>query len=172
LVLALTPAVAADPGLPDQTKTPGAIDENVHGTAICTENWARGNPPTQGGSLSYGQAARETSEAIKEEAFQNYGLQDPHDRGYSYEVDHRAPLSLGERDEITNLWSESRAVIGFNAWAKDRLEYRLYTLVCHPKPGDPIVTLRAAQDAFLGDWTKAYATYCKDEKECPAYREN
>jgi len=59
--------------------------------------------------------------------------------------------------------------VGFNAWVKDRLEYRLYTLVCHPKPGDPIVTLKAAQDAFLGDCTKAYMTYCKDEKDCPAY---
>jgi hypothetical protein len=171
LLLALTPAMAADPVLPDQTKTPGAIDKSVHGTEICAANRARGNPPTQGGSLSYGRAARETSEALKEEAFRNYGLEDPRDRGHSCEVDHRVPLSLGGRDEISNLWPESRTAVGFNAWIKDRLEYRLYTLVCHPKPGDPIVTLRAAQDAFLGDWTKAYATYCKDEKECPAYRE-
>jgi hypothetical protein len=122
--------------------------------------------------LSYGRAPpRETSEALKEEAFRVYGLQHPHDRGHSYEVDHRVPLSLGCREEISNLWPESRTAVGFNAWEKDWLEYRLYTLVCHPKPGDPIVTLRAAQDAFLGDWTKAYATYCKDEKECPAYRE-
>jgi hypothetical protein len=171
LLLALTPAMAADPVLPDQTKTPGAIDKSVHGTEICAANWARGNPPTQGGSLSYGRAARETSEALKEEVFRNYGLEDPRDRGHRYEVDHRVPLSLGGRDEISNLWPESRTAVGFNAWIKDRREYRLYTLVCHPMPGDPIITLRAAQDAFLGDWTKAYATYCKNEKECPAYRE-
>jgi hypothetical protein len=97
LVLALTPAVAADPVLPDQTKTPGAIDENVHGTAICAENWTRGNPPTQGGSLSYGKAARETSEALKEEAFQNYGLQDPHGKQFnerSRGILNRAQISI------------------------------------------------------------------------------
>jgi hypothetical protein len=59
--------------------------------------------------------------------------------------------------------------VGSNAWAKGRLEYRLYSLVCHPKPGDPIVTLKAAQDSFLGDWTNACATYRKDKKDCPAY---
>ena len=121
--------------------------------------------------MSYGKAARETSKILREQASRNYGLRNPHDRGRSYEVDHRVPLSLGGRDAISNLWPESRTAAGFNARVKDRLESLLHTLVCHPKPGDPIVTLKAAQDAFLGDWTKAYATYCKDERDCPAYRE-
>ena len=165
----LTPAMAADPVLPDQAKTPGAIDENAQSPAMRARIWARGNPPTQGGSLSYNKAARQAPASVKEQVFEEHRLQDPHDGGHSYELDHRVPLSLGGRDEISNLWPESRTTVGFNAWVKDRLEYRLYTLVCHPKPGDPIVTLKAAQDAFLGDWTKAYTTYCKDEKDCPAY---
>jgi hypothetical protein len=42
LLSALAPVWADDLILPDQTKTPGEIDENVHGTEICAENWARG----------------------------------------------------------------------------------------------------------------------------------
>jgi hypothetical protein len=41
-LLALTPALAADPALPDQAKTPGAIDENVCGSEICADIWAKG----------------------------------------------------------------------------------------------------------------------------------
>jgi hypothetical protein len=130
-----------------------------------------GDPPTLGGSLSYSKAARKTPQALKDEVFQEYGLQDPHDRGQSYEVDRRVPLALGGRNDITNLWPESRRGDGFNAWIKDRLEYRLYTLACYPRRSDPIVTLRQAQDAFLGDWTEAYGIYCKNENDCPAYRE-
>lgn len=76
---------------------------------------------------------------------------------------------MGSRDEISDLRPQSRTATGLNAWVKDRLEYRLWTLVCHPKPDDRIVTLQVAQDAFPGDWTKAYATYCEDQKDCPAY---
>jgi hypothetical protein len=109
--------------------------------------------------------------ALKQQAFHEYGLTDPHDGGRSYEVDHRVPLALGGRGELSNLWPETRTAPAFNAWIKDRLEYRLYTLVCHPRHGDAFVTLKEAQDAFLGDWTQAYAIYCKDERDCPAYRE-
>ena len=145
--------------LPDQTKHAGRDRRKCTRRRDLRPKKGKGDPPTPGGSLSYSaSAARATPEALKEQAFRNYGLQNPHDRGRSYEVDHRVPLSLGGRDEIDNLWPESRTAVGFNAWIKDRLEYRLYTLVCHPRRGDPIVTLKAwAQDAFLGDWTKAYA---------------
>jgi hypothetical protein len=133
LLLPLMPAIAADPILPDQAKTPGAIDENVHGREICTRKWQTGDPPTLGGSLSYSKAARKVPESLKDQVFQEYGLQDPHDRGQSYEVDHRVPLALSGCNDVTNLLPESRLGDGFNAWIKDRLEYRLYTLVCYPK---------------------------------------
>jgi hypothetical protein len=54
---------------------------------------------------------------------------------------------------------------------EDRLDYRLYTLVCHPGHGDSFVTLKEAPDAFLGDWAQAYVRDCKNEQDCPAYRE-
>jgi hypothetical protein len=158
--------------LPDSSLTPGTIDPKVNGHEICTETWRagpNGAPPVQGGNLTYSKAARHTSQTVKEQAFSEYGIQDPHDGGQSYEVDHLIPLSLGGRDVLSNLWPQSRTALGFNSWVKDRLEFRLYNLVCRPKPGDPPVSLSDAQEALQGDWTKAYETYCSNEDDCPAY---
>ncbi|MGZ6016262.1 MAG: HNH endonuclease signature motif containing protein [Phenylobacterium sp.] len=166
-----TPAVSVRV-LPDQDKTPGLTDPAVTTAAqICGKTWQPGpkdSPPILGGALTYSQAGRQTSEALKNQVFVTYGMVNPRDGGASYEVDHRIPLSLGGRDDIHNLWPQSRTAPGFNAWIKDRLEDRLYNLVCHPKPGDPTVTLLQAQAVFLGDWTKGYDVYC-DETTCPAH---
>jgi len=168
--LMVTPAMAADRVLPNDSVTPGAVDPNVRGTEICVENWTHGSPtPVQGGSLSYSKAARHKPKEVKDQAFTNYGIDDPRDNGHSFEVDHRVPLSLGGLDAIENLWPESRTAGGFNAWVKDRLDLRVWRLVCHPKPGDPHVTLKQAQDAFLGDWTVAYKQFCEEEDDCPAF---
>lgn len=166
------PAVSRTATLPDAKLTPGAIDTAVRGTEICSHTWragATGSPPVQGGSLTYSQAARHTPDSVKDQAFKEYGLQNPHDDGQSYEVDHLVPLSLGGRDVIANLWPQSRTASGFNAWTKDRLEYRLYNLVCHPKPGDRLVSLAETQEALRGNWTKAYDVYCTNEDDCPAH---
>ena len=166
-----TPAVSARV-LPDQDKTPGAFDPAVTTAAqICGKTWQPGpkdSPPIPGGTVTYSQAGRQTSDALKNQVFVTYGMVNPRDGGASYEVDHRLPLSLGGRDELQNLWPQSRTAPGFNAWIKDRLEDRLYNLVCHPKPGDPTVTLLQAQAVFLGDWTKGYDVYC-NETTCPAH---
>lgn len=164
------PPAASARIIPDASVTPGVTDPAVSGPEICSHDWKQGPPgmpPTHGGTLTYSQAARHTSEAVKEQSFANYGIADPRDGGVSYEVDHRIPLALGGRDVIGNLWPQSRTATGFNAWVKDRLENRLYNLMCHPKPGDPPVTLPEIQTALRGDWTKAYDTYCTDETECP-----
>lgn len=172
-LLASSPAFAGDSILPDQSLTPGAIDTTVRGTEICTKTWAKGSPPTQDGTMTYSKAARATPQSVKEEAFQEYGLQDPHDNGHSYEVDHRVPLSLGGLDDIENLWPQSRTATGYNAWVKDRLELRIYDIVCHPTEGGPHLTLKQAQALFLEDWTKAYEQYCGDDEEaCPAYEQS
>jgi hypothetical protein len=164
--------VASVQVLPDQDKTPGATDPAVATAAeICGKTWKQGpkdSPPVSGGTLTYSQAGRQTSETLKNQVFVTYGIANPHDGGTSYEVDHRIPLSLGGRDELQNLWPQSRTAPGFNAWVKDRLEDRLYNLVCHPKPGDPTVTLPQAQAVFLGDWTKGYDRFC-DETTCPVH---
>jgi hypothetical protein len=163
-------AFAADPILPDSNLTPGVVDRNVQGSEICDHDWAPGSPPTKGGNRTYSQAARATPQAVKEQAFEEYGITDPHDGGASYEIDHRLPLSLGGRDVLQNLWPETRnRSVQWNAWVKDRLELKLYNLVCHVKPGETPVSLSDAQAAFLGDWTAAYQQYCLTEADCPSY---
>jgi hypothetical protein len=163
---------ASERVLPDESMTPGAIDARVRGNQICSSTWAPGppgEPPVEGGSQTYSQTARHTSQVVKEQAFAEYGIENPHDGGQSYEIDHRIPLSLGGRDVLANLWPESRSAQGMNAWAKDRLEYRLYNLVCHPPQGEQPIPLREAQQALQGDWTQAYETYCGNEDECRPY---
>jgi len=159
--------------LPDPLRTPGAVDPTVSQADICRNDWAPatspGTPPHQGGTLTYSQAARHTSQSVKEKAFAEYGLQDPHDNGQSYEVDHKIPLALGGRDVIENLWPQSRTAPGWNAWVKDRLEFRLYSLVCHRKAGDPQVSLAEIQRDLEGDWTKAFAKYCAVDEDCPNF---
>lgn len=160
-------ATAASRTLPDQSITPGVVDNRISNTDICAHIWTAGNPPQKGGVLTYSRAARHTSARLKGEAFRRYGIRNPHDKGVSYEVDHRVPLSLGGRDLIENLWPETRdRSAPDNAWVKDKLEARLLRLVCHPKPGQLALPLKAAQAAFLGDWREAYRKYCPTNEAC------
>jgi hypothetical protein len=155
---------------PNRALTPGAVDKTVTGDAICAHDWAPGDPPEPGdGDLTYSKAARHTSAGLKDAVFAEYNLTNPHDGGQSYEVDHFVPLSLGGRDVRENLWPESRTGDGMNAWAKDRLEYRLFRLVCDPPPGTPHMALGEAQAAFTPDWVAGYHKYCADDADCPAF---
>lgn len=162
------PALLPD-SRPDRALTPGAVDPGVSDATICAHDWAPGDPPQRGGDATYARAARHTSAAMKAAVFAAYRLSDPHDGGHSYEVDHLVPLSLGGRDVVANLWPESRRGDGLNAWAKDRLEFRLYRLVCHPPPGTARVSLAEAQAAFRDDWVAAFRRYCADIADCPAF---
>jgi hypothetical protein len=154
---------------PDRALTPGAVDPAVTDANICAHDWAPGDPPQRGGDETYSRAARHTSAHLKDAVFAEYHLTNPHDGGHSWEVDHLVPLGLGGRDVKENLWPESRSGDGMNAWAKDRLEYRLYRLVCDPPPGAQPVPLVQAQTAFRTDWVAAYRRYCADEADCPAF---
>lgn len=154
---------------PDHRLTPGAIDPAVGDAAICAHDWASGDPPQRGGDLTYSKAARHTSAHVKDAVFAEYRVTNPHDGGHSWEIDHLVPLSLGGRDVRENLWPESRVGEGLNAWAKDRLEFRLLRLVCHPSPGTKPMPLAQAQTAIRTDWVAAYRTYCANEADCPAF---
>lgn len=172
LVLHRHPAVpvALPPATwPDRALTPGAVDPAVSDADICEHDWAPGDPPQRGGDETYLKAARHTSAHLKDAVFAEYHLTNPHDGGHAWEVDHLVPLGLGGRDVKENLWPESRVGEGMNAWAKDRLEYRLYRLVCNPPPGASHVPLAQAQAAFRIDWVAAYRRYCADEADCPAF---
>jgi hypothetical protein len=96
---------------------------------------------------SYSDRHRHTTKAEKQNAFDAYGV----DRtGRDFEVDHRIPLCLGGGDVPENRWPQE-------GWRhpsfhdKDRLETELCRQVC-----DKGVSLRAAQQIFLGDWTVGY----------------
>lgn len=168
--MALAPAaLAAPPIRPNAAKTPGVIDPVVSDADICAKTWAEapdGGAPVSSGSMTYSQAARNTSSAQKAQAFKRYGVKNPKDGGKSFEVDHRVPLSMGGRDHIDNLWPETRTAKNWSAWIKDRLENHIYRLLCHPARGADPLPLKDAQAAFLGDWIKAYKTYCPTWDAC------
>jgi hypothetical protein len=162
----------------DDSKTPGTVDHNATDEDICLSAWAKNpqGPPVRGGGDTYTGAARQTPDSMKRAAYEAYGLTDPHDGGTAYEVDHRVPLSLGGRDELRNLWPQSRTVAQFNAWDKDGLEFRVLGFVCPnkargaDKTKPKSMSLQDAQAIFLGDWAAAYQKYCPDRKACPDQR--
>jgi hypothetical protein len=166
---ATVPAALPQTTWPNRALTPGAVDAAVTDASICAHDWAPGDPPREGGDLTYSKAARHTSTHLKDAVFAEYAVVNPHDGGHSWEVDHLVPLSLGGRDVRENLWPESRIGDGMNAWAKDRLEYRLYRMVCDPPPGMARLPLAQAQAAFRTDWVAAYRQYCADQADCPAF---
>lgn len=160
--------------LPDAAITPGVTDPAVTDAAmLCSHQWGQGQagqPPVKGaGTLTYSQAARHTSEGLKNQVFTDYGLKNPKDGGKSYEIDHLVPLSIGGRDVEKNLWPQSRNTsLEMNAWLKDKLETRLYNILCNHKPDDPAVTVQEAQTALRTDWTQAYQKYCTAGEACDA----
>jgi hypothetical protein len=159
--------------LPDASHTPGKTDPAItDATVLCAHQWAQGpagQPPVKGGGKTYSQAARVTPESLKNQVFADYGLQNPHDDGKSYEIDHLIPLSLGGRDVEQNLWPQTRdRSFQMNAWLKDKLESRLYNILCNHQDGDPPLTVQEAQTAIHDDWTQAYQKYCGAGSSCDA----
>ena len=145
------PAMAAD--LPDPVQTPGATDSaitqaNIYDT-ICTEGWTKKTRPPA-----------EYTRPIKQQMIGPSGdLRD-------YELDHLIPLCVGGagRDR-RNLWPQVwRGQWG--AYTKDRLELKICHLVCSGQ-----ITLAQGQQAFAGNWIKAYQQYCPKDGDCPSYKE-
>ena len=151
--LLLFESAALASGLPDRTRTPGAINpevtqENIHRT-ICVSGWTRTvRPPT-----SY------TNE-IKREQIAEYGYRDK--RLSSYQEDHLVSLQLGGHPtDSKNLWPEPYGG-RCGARVKDVLETRLKRLVCANR-----ITLAEAQKAIATDWIAAYKKYV-DREGCPS----
>jgi len=91
--------------------------------------------------------------------FRAYGLPPNTSPEYvpgSYEVDHRVPLWAGGKDTVKNLWPQPNDHPQGALNTKDILERELYYDVCGRTK---TVSLREAQDAFLGDWVVAYHRY-------------
>jgi len=157
--------------LPDASITPGATDPSVtDAVALCGHDWKQGpggQPPVKGGGDTYSQAARHTPSGLKNQVFVDYGLTNPNDGGKRWEIDHLIPLALGGRDVEKNLWPQSRdTTFEMNAWRKDKLESRLYNILCNHKAQDPPLTVQEAQTALRDDWTQAYQKYCSAGSSC------
>lgn len=70
---------------------------------------------------------------LKVRQIRQYGYEDKRLR--DYEEDHLVALEIGDSpDSAKNLWPQPHHVIGnWGSLAKDKLENRLHTLVCHRK---------------------------------------
>lgn len=132
---------------PNPKLTPGAIDPRVTQAnireTICVRGYTKTVRPPQ-------QFTRD----LKVRQIRLYGYADRRLR--DYEEDHLVALEIGgSPDSTRNLWPQPRHVIGnWGSLAKDKLENRLHTLVCHRK-----IPLAQAQWEMAHDWIAAYKRY-------------
>lgn len=129
------------PVVPDPKMTPGdALD--VTKEDICTPG--------------YSKKVRNVSQAIKEQAYREYGItsREPGE----YEVDHLISLELGGSNSVKNLWPESFRTEPWNAHVKDRLENKLHEMICSGE-----IDIKVAQREIATDWIGAYKKYVESE---------
>ncbi|MDE3017371.1 MAG: HNH endonuclease [Pseudomonadota bacterium] len=146
LVLLPSAGRADDLTLPDPALTPGAV-RSTDSSEICQPGYSR--------------SVRHTSVALKRTVYREYGVTYRHGR---YEVDHLIPLGIGGADTRENLWPQPRGS-GWSAEAKDRLEWKLYRMVCHEG-----FDVRDLQRAIAKNWIAAYRRFCPTDKACPEFR--
>jgi len=131
-----SPWTRPDPSCTPGTLNPAVTPETIDST-ICVSGYStRIRPPE---SFTYD---------LKRSQMTAWGLP-----GFTRdtEEDHYVPLSLGGApSDSSNLWPEPGGIPN----QKDKLEYRLYRLVC-----DHQLDLRTAQIAIASDWTSAYRQY-------------
>ena len=147
LMIALPAEAKRLPVLPNRTITPGVARTDLTVRQICTMAW--------------GKDARHVTDAMKQQAFANYGLtgnQDPgciRDKsGRRCEIDHLISRELGGADDIKNLWPQPYGSKPWNAVRKDRVENRLHKEVCAGR-----ITLQRAQQEIRTDWRVPYRRY-------------
>ncbi|MEV4150830.1 hypothetical protein AB0J40_44750 [Amycolatopsis sp. NPDC049691] len=131
----------ADLPLPDPACTPGAknpdVTQSTIGSTICVSGWTATIRP----STTY-------TNGLKKQGIIDYGYSDT--SMSDYEEDHFLPLELGgaPKDPL-NLWPEPHSG-DENSYSKDSVENAVKKAVCAGR-----VTLAAAQNAMLDDWTTA-----------------
>ena len=119
--------------LNDLKVTPGDTRPGITAKQIC-------DPAFRTGSV------RNVTEAEKQQACREYGIDRAHCTGKLYEVDHLASLELAGSNDLKNLWPEPYAGPA-GARAKDQVEDGLHRLVCSGK-----VSLTDAQSCIVEDW--------------------
>jgi hypothetical protein len=123
--------------LPSSYKTPGATAK-VKMEQVCAPDFA--------------QSVKPVSNWQRTQALERYGLRAD---GFSGELDHLVPVSLGGSNDPDNLWPFHASGV-FTLEAKQALASKLQGLVCARK-----LSLKDAQDAFRKDWTMAYQVQMK-----------
>ncbi len=127
--------------MPDPKMTPGdALD--VTAQDICT--------------AGYSKKVRNVPQAVKEEAYREYGI--THREPHEYEVDHLISLELGGSNSIKNLWPQSFLTKPWNAHVKDAVEDRLHAMIC-----SGTINIKSAQHEIASDWIRAYKKYVGPE---------
>lgn len=132
--------------------TPGATDPRLTPEFICAHSTSE---------------RRSVSDAQKRKIFEAYGV--PFEDRASYEVDHFIPLSIGgintcvrpdgSEDVTCNLWPQPHQksfpeIAPWGSETKDRLEFRLYKMMCAGE-----ISLHDAQIAITADWEQGYRQY-------------
>jgi hypothetical protein len=123
--------------LPSGYKTPGATAK-VKMEQVCAPDFAKSIKPA--------------SNWQRTEALERYGFRPD---GFSGELDHLVPMSLGGSNDPDNLWP-FHANGAFTLEAKQALASKLQGMVCARK-----LSLKDAQDAFRKDWTLSYRVHMK-----------
>jgi hypothetical protein len=113
-------------------KTPGAT------TKVKTEQVC---------AADFGASAKPIAGWQRTEALERYGVRQD---GFTGEIDHLIPVSLGGSNDPDNLWPFHGSG-SYTFAAKQALAAKLHDLVCSGK-----MSLKDAQDAFRKDWTKSY----------------
>jgi len=131
-------ASAIEPGaIPDRNLTPG-VARAVSIGDVC--------------SMAHEEVVREVPASLRQEIFQEYGLQAS--RAGDYEIDYLIAPGLGGAEDIHNLWPQPYTSRAWNARVKDALEEHLHQLVCAGR-----VDLPTAQRDIARDWIAAYKKY-------------
>ena len=129
------------PLLPDVHITPGDALA-VTARDVCT--------------LGYAGKVRNVPQAVKEQAYKNYGITS-RAKG-EYEVDHLISLELGGSNSIKNLWPQSFKTMPWNAHVKDKLENAYHDDICSNK-----IDIKTAQTKIAGNWIAAYKERFPDD---------
>lgn len=153
IALSGAPVWAAE--VPDDAATPGAVNpavtqQNIDETICRRDRAPLVRPPPES-----------DTERIKRHLL-SFPLSPYYDRSspiWRYRLDRRLPVALGgSPDDPQNLWPEPRDGL-WNADRKDELEAVIRSLVCRR-----VLTLRAGQEVFWGDWRDGWRQYIGQEE--------
>ncbi len=110
LVFAIVLSIPREARAANGAPPPGSFDARVTIAEICTLGFARRH--------------RRVPYRLRDAVYNRYGLRRGFRRGYV--IDHLIPLELGGRNDLANLWPQSRP----RSYRKDRDENRLHDAVC------------------------------------------